>query len=76
MKRFAVTGLGQLRDETSVPLIVEALHQEPPSDLNAITYLVALGTIKGVQSKQIVESYKNSKNDSVRDLVAKLLANW
>lgn len=76
VKRFAVTGLGQLQDEPSVPLIVEALHQEPPSDLNAITYIVALGKIKGVQSKQIVESYKNSKNDSVRALVAKLLANW
>lgn len=76
MKRFAVAGLGQLRDESSVPVIVQVLREEPPNDLNAITYLVALGKIKGDSSKEIIESYKKSKNDSVRELVSKLLATW
>lgn len=76
VKRLAVRGLGNLHAETALPLIVEALHLEPPRDVNAITYLVALGKIKGAQSKQIVESYKNSKDATVRALVEKLLANW
>ncbi len=76
VKRSAVTGLGELHDLTSIDLIVAALKQEPPRDLNAVTYLVALSKIKGEKAKQIVESYKNSQNDSVRNLVAKLLAEW
>jgi HEAT repeat protein len=76
VKRFAVAGLGQLHDQNSVPLIENALRQEPPHDLNAITYLTALGKIKGAKAKQIIESYKDSKIDSVRTLAAKLLSDW
>lgn len=76
IRRTAVAGLGQLHDRDSVPLIEEALHQEPPNDSNAIVYLKALGKIKGDKAKKIVESYKNSKNDIVRDLVAKILTDW
>ncbi|MDQ5968087.1 MAG: hypothetical protein QG625_4244 [Cyanobacteriota bacterium erpe_2018_sw_39hr_WHONDRS-SW48-000098_B_bin.30] len=76
VKRFAVAGLGQLHDQSSVPLIENALRQEPPHDLNAITYLTALGKIKGAKAKQIIESYKDSKIDSVRTLAAKLLSDW
>lgn len=74
--RSAAVALGQLKDETAVPFIAEAMRKEPPYDENAITYLEVLGKIKGEQSKKILESYKNSDADSVRKLVAELLANW
>ncbi|MBS1956579.1 MAG: HEAT repeat domain-containing protein [Cyanobacteria bacterium SZAS-4] len=76
VKRYAAAGLGRLHDRDSVDLIETALHQEPANDANAITYLIALGSIKGDKAKSIVESYKNSKNKSVNDLVSKLLADW
>lgn len=76
IKRFAVAGLGRLRDESSVELIESALRKEPPNDLNALTYLAAFGRIKGDKAKSIVESYKNSKNDSVHNLVSRLLTHW
>lgn len=76
LRRFAVSGLGNLRDESSVDLIVAALKKEPPIDQNAITYLVALGKIKGDKAKLVIESYQNSKDNSVRNLVSGLLTKW
>ncbi len=75
-KRAAAEGLGQLQDKDAVELIATSLHQEPPADSNATVYLSALGKIKGDKAKAIVESYKGSQDQSVRDLVGKLLADW
>lgn len=76
IKRFAVTGLGNLRDQSSVDLIEAALRAEPPNDLNALSYLIAFGQIKGAKAKSIIESYKNSKNETIHDEVTRILKNW
>jgi len=76
IKRNAALSLGKLHDTDSLDLIIAAMKEEPPFDQNAAVYLMALGQIKGEKAKQIIESYKNSKVDSVRALATKLLQDW
>ncbi|MBX9668707.1 MAG: HEAT repeat domain-containing protein [Candidatus Obscuribacterales bacterium] len=75
-KRSAAEALGQLQDQEAVDLIAASLHDEPSADSNAIAYLNALGKIKGDKAKAILESYKGSQDQSVQELVTKLLTNW
>lgn len=77
VRRNAVLGLGRLRDEGSVDLIVRACAEESSgSDHNARTYLIALGMIKGERAKKEVEKFRNSRDNGVRELVAEILAEW
>lgn len=76
IKRSAALGLGELRDASSLDLIIASMKEEPPHDLNAMPYLVALSKIKGDRAKEIISSYSNSSSDQVRELAADLLRNW
>jgi len=77
IKRDAALGLGKLKDESAVDLIISACRQESEgSDYNAQTFLVALGMIKGDKAKAEIEKYKDSKEEGVRELVANILKEW
>lgn len=77
IKRDAAIGLGKLKDETAVDLIISTCRQESEaSDFNAQTFLVALGMIKGDKAKAEIEKYKDSKVEGIRELVAKILKEW
>lgn len=77
IKRDAALGLGKLKDESAVDLIISACRQESEgSDYNAQTFLVALGMIKGDKAKAEIEKYKDSKEEGVRKLVAHILKEW
>ena len=77
LKRNAAIGLANLKDETSVDTIVKVCENERlSSDYNARIYLVALSKIKGEKAKEYIETYKNSKENMIRELANELLANW
>jgi len=77
IKRDAALGLGKLKDESAVDLIISTCRQESEgSDYNAQTFLVALGMIKGDKAKAEIEKYKDSKEEGVRELVANILKEW
>ncbi len=77
IKRDAAIGLGKLKDESAVELIISACRQESEgSDYNAQTFLVALGMIKGDKARAEIEKYKYSKEEGVRKLVADILKEW
>lgn len=77
IKRDAALGLGKLKDESAVDLIISACSQESEgSDYNAQTFLIALGMIKGSKAKVKIKKYKNSKEEGVRELVANILKEW
>ncbi|MBQ4379490.1 MAG: HEAT repeat domain-containing protein [Treponema sp.] len=60
IKRDAVMGLANLKDESSVDIIIKACEEESAhSDYNARTYLIALSKIKGEKARKYVEKYKN-----------------
>ena len=70
-------GLANLKDETSVDTIVKVCENERlSSDYNARIYLIALSKIKGEKAKKYIETYKNSKENMIRELANELLANW
>ncbi len=77
IKRNAALGLGRLKDENSVDLIIDACKKESEaSDYNAQTFLIALGMIKGDKAKKEIEKYKGSKEEGVRELVTNILKGW
>jgi HEAT repeat protein len=77
IRREAATGLGRLKDQNSVDLIINACkHDSEGSDYNAQPFLVALGMIKGDKAKNEIEKYKDSKEEVVRELVNDILKNW
>ncbi len=77
LKRLAALGLGRLKDENSVDLIVSACRKESlTSDHNAVSFLLALNMIKGNKAKFEIEKYKTSKERSVRDIVNEILSKW
>ncbi|MBP5438214.1 MAG: HEAT repeat domain-containing protein [Treponema sp.] len=76
-RRNAAIGLANLKDESSVDAIIKACEDERTgSDYNARIYLLALSKIKGKKAKEYIETYKNSKENMVKDLANELLANW
>ncbi len=76
-KRSAALGLGRLKDESSVDLIISACrHESEGSDYNAQAYLSALGMIKCEKAKMEIEKYKNSSEQLVRKMVLSILENW
>lgn len=77
IKRNAALGLGRLKDESSVDLIIEACKDESEaSDYNAQIFLSALSMIKGEKAKEYISSFKNSQEENVQLLVNELLTNW
>lgn len=73
----AALGLGRLKDESSVDLIIDACERETKrSDLNARNYLLALSLIKGDKAKSEVLKFSKSKEENVRKIANKLLKNW
>ena len=77
IKRNAALGLGRLKDENSVDLIIEACKEESEaSDYNAQVFLSALSMIKGEKAKNYISSFKNSKEQNVQLLVNEILTNW
>ena len=77
IKRNAVMGLANLKDESSVDIIIKACEEESAhSDYNARTYLIALSKIKGEKAREYIEKYKNSKEKFIQDFVKKLLVDW
>lgn len=77
VKRDVANGLANLKDETSIDTIIKVCENERlSSDYNAQSYLVVLSKIKGKKAKEYVETYKNSNENSVRELANELLANW
>jgi len=76
MKRTAAMGLGVLKDASSVDLIVAAMKEEPPTDSNSASYLLALSKIQGDQAKKVIESFAGSKDDRIKAMVGELLQKW
>ena len=77
IKRDAVMGLANLKDESSVDIIIKACEEESShSDYNAWTYLIALSKIKCEKARKYIEKYTNSKEKIVKDLAKKLIASW
>ena len=77
IKRDAVMGLANLKDESSVDIIIKACEEESShSDCNARTYLIALSKIKGEKARKYIEKYTNSKEKIVKDLAKELITGW
>ena len=77
VKRDAARGLANLKDETSVDTIIKVCENERKnSDNNSRTYLVFFSRLKGEKAKKYFETYKNSKENNVRELANELLINW
>ena len=77
IKRNAALGLGRLKDESSVDLIISACKEESEaSDYNAQIFLRALAMIKGDKAKNYIASFKNSREQNVRQLVNEILNDW
>ncbi len=76
VKRSACLGLGRLQDASAIELIIIAMQEEAHSDYNVMTYLVALGQIKGEKARQVIESYKGSPEEQIRNLSQELLNKW
>lgn len=77
IKRNAAFGLGRLQEKESVDLIIKVSRQEAAtSDFNVRPFLTALSMIKGDKAKAEIERYKNSKEQTVRDLANDLLEKW
>ncbi len=76
-KADASMGMANLKDESSVDLIIKACEEESAhSDYNARPYLIALSKIKGEKARKYIEKYKNSKEKFIQDFVKKLLVDW
>ena len=71
----AARGLGELRDSSSVDLLIGAIR-ETAHDSHAIDYLEALGKIKGQKAKVVLKSFEASKVSNVRKLVTGILNRW
>lgn len=77
IKRDAVMGLANLKDESSVDIIIKACEEESShSDYNARTYLIALSKIKCEKARKYIEKYTNSKEKIVKGLAKELIAGW
>jgi len=77
LKRLAALGLGRLKDESSVDLIILGSRKESHnSDQNTVSFLIALSMIKGSKAKFEIEKYKSSKEPKVRDIVNEILLKW
>ncbi len=77
VKRDAAIGLANLKDKSSIERIIAVCEKEKiGSDYNAQTYLMVLAKIKGEKAKKYIESYKNSNEETVRNLAKELLVEW
>ena len=76
-KRDAALGLGRLRDDESVDLLIDHCRRAIKSyDSRPQAYLTALGMIKGDKAKAEIEKHKNSKNAKIKVLVSRILNEW
>ena len=77
IKRCAALGLGTLKDESSVDLIISACREESEGgDYNAGPFITALGMIKTKKAKKEIEKYINSEEESIKELSTSVLSNW
>ncbi len=77
IKRNAALGLGRLKDESSVDLIIQVCNEESEaSDYNAQVFLKALSMIKGEKAKEYISRFKDSKEQNVQLLTKEILSNW
>ena len=77
LKCDAALGLGRLKDLNSVGLLIkECEESRKVSDLNARTFLIALGMIKGDKAQKEVETFLISEENIVRELAKEIIAKW
>ncbi|WP_396146132.1 HEAT repeat domain-containing protein [Flavobacterium sp.] len=70
-------GLGRLKDISSVDLLIKVCEEtRKESDLNSRTYLEALAMIRGEKAKKEIETFLNSNEEAVKELVNELLKKW
>lgn len=76
----AVLGLGRLKDESSVELLLARLKEEGSGeadrDHTIEVYLTALAMIKGDKAKSAIAKFKNSKDPKLKELALALLKEW
>lgn len=76
-QRSAALGLGRLKDQQSVDLVITASRPESRgSVLNARVFLVALGMIGGERARKEIESYRLNDSKTIRELAGAILQNW
>jgi HEAT repeat protein len=76
-KYGAALGLGRLKDINSVDLLIQECEKvRKESDLNARTYLIALGMIKGEKAKKEIQSFLKSDEQLVSELAKGILEKW
>lgn len=75
-RRTITIALAKVGAESDSELIENALKMEPPSDLNAVKYLIALAILKGERAHKILESYLDSPDETIREFVRERLENW
>ncbi len=77
IKKNAALGLGRLNDVNSIELINQLIIKEAEvSDFNVRIFLTALGLMKTDKSKNIIERFKDSDAEPVRELVNEIITNW
>lgn len=76
IKRNAAQGLAELKDMESVDLIIEVIEAEVSSDYNVITYLIALGKIKGDKAKSVIMRFINSKEEQTKKVATEIIDKW
>ena len=77
IRRSAAIALGRLKDAESVELLIEVCKEESQgSDFNAQVFLAALGLIKGDTAKAYIGSFKDSPEETVRNLVERIFKEW
>lgn len=73
----AALGLGRLKDQSSVDLLIKACQEaRKESDLNSRTYLTALAMLKGEKAEKEIKTFLNSDDVVVKELANELLKNW
>jgi HEAT repeat protein len=76
-KYRAAIGLGNLNDSSSIDLIIEACDEVSKGrDYNAMSFMKALGKLKGDKAKAHLLLHKDSDENEVRELVESILKEW
>lgn len=76
-KYRAAIGLGNLNDNSSIDLIIEACDEVSKGrDYNAMSFMKALGKLKGKKAKEHLLLHKNSDDNEVRELIYNILKDW
>ena len=78
IKQDAALGLANLNDTNSVNLICKVCRYETDkvSDFNGRVFILALSKLKTKESKEFIETYKQSDEKLIRELVSEILNKW